>query len=215
MATKKAQFTDLQIRVINYLSASGHEERHKLLSHLRTTTPILNPGMSDAHTIIGLKNILRANPTGACSAGVQRFYKAFPEVAPVQGRKFKLLVELHVEGYPDTGRDGRFSQEIVNNLEGLELNGAKVVGVRAGDVNEGAFFTKLGSFEKKKPTPRNGVLLACGCWHYGMVGQSSLGQVKNENMTGWNSNECYYGHGCQLIVKCNVDEPLPANDEPN
>jgi hypothetical protein len=58
-------------------------------------------------------------------------------------------------------------------------------------------------------SPRNGVTLRCGCWHYGMVGQTVT--AEGERLGGWNSNECPT-HGRQPIVQANVAEwdPTPT-----
>lgn len=47
------------------------------------------------------------------------------------------------------------------------------------------------------PPPREGGILHCGCWAYVMPG----------TVAGSDHWRCPNGHGPQLVVTCNVDEP--------
>jgi hypothetical protein len=134
--------SDLQIKVIHYLSTPGKTERHVFLAHLKANTLVLANRTSDTKVVDQLQRAIELNQTGACRDGIERFKKAFPEVFPSR-RKVQILVELEVEGYDGGKPDGRVCSALTQALVNLPLDGGgRILGAEAGDPQGTPFFAR-------------------------------------------------------------------------
>lgn len=142
---KNPTYSDLQIRLVHYLSEPGHHERHLVLAHLKYNTVALGVGGTEVTVFEAVRSVINENPTSACPAGIERFKAAFPEIFP-PARKVKVLIEVEVEDY--TGRDGRITETVVYCLDGAQLikggvaAGGRIVGVKVGDAAVGSGWAK-------------------------------------------------------------------------
>lgn len=89
---------NLQLSIVNYLTQEGHYERHQLVNWITINRgEVFRVNQSEQATAIMMRDIIKANPTNACQAGIERFLARFPEIKDNQPFRKRIRIALDIE----------------------------------------------------------------------------------------------------------------------